>query len=111
MTAIAVAAIAGGVLRPLAILAVAEAVAIASAAAAVHGAARTMEKVAYAELAPSDGEVTEAYQAWAVVSAEVNSREPRWRRVLRYFDVRRLLPRERRQRLVTQHHAAAVTVR
>jgi hypothetical protein len=45
------------------------------------------------------------------VNAEVNSREPRWRRVLRYFDVRRLLPRERRQRLVTQHRAAVLTVR
>ena len=87
------------------------AAALPRAAAAVHGAARTMEKVAYAELAPSDDEVTEAHQAWAVVNAEVNSREPRWRRVLRYFDVRRLLPRERRQRLVTQHRAAVLTVR
>jgi transglutaminase-like putative cysteine protease len=87
------------------------AAALPRAAAAVHGTARTMEKVAYAELPPSDDEVTEAHHAWAVVNAEVNGREPRWSRLLRYFDVRRLLPHERRQRLVTQHRAAALTAR
>jgi transglutaminase-like putative cysteine protease len=87
------------------------AVALPGSAPAIHGAARTMEKVAYAEMAPSAGEVTEARDAWAAVNAEVNGREPFWRRIARYFDVRRLLPRERRQRLITQHHAAALTAR
>ncbi len=87
------------------------AVALPGAAPAIHGAARTMEKVAYAEMAPSADEVTEARDAWAAVNAEVNGREPFWRRIARYFDVRQLLPRERRQRLITQHHAAALTAR
>jgi transglutaminase-like putative cysteine protease len=87
------------------------AAALPRSGAAVHGAARTMEKVAYAELAPSDDEVTEAHHAWAVVNAEVTCREPRWHRILRYFDVRQLLPRERRQRLVTQQRAAPLIAR
>ncbi|MGH9113140.1 MAG: DUF4129 domain-containing protein, partial [Acidimicrobiales bacterium] len=87
------------------------ALALPRSAAAIHDAAHTMEKVAYAEVAPSSDEVVAANHAWAAVNAEINGREPLWRRILRYVDVRQLLPREHRQRLVTQHHAATLTAR
>jgi transglutaminase-like putative cysteine protease len=74
-------------------------------AEAVQGAARTLERVAYAEEAPTPDDVANAQRAWASVNAEVNQWEPRWPRVFRYFDIRQLRRRDRRSRLVTRHHA------
>jgi hypothetical protein len=74
-------------------------------AEAVQGAARTLERVAYAEQAPTRAEVTNAQRAWSLVSAEVSRWEPWWPRVFRYFDIRQLRRRDRPTRLVTQHHA------
>ena len=74
-------------------------------AEAVQGAARTLERVAYAEQAPTPDEVANAQRAWALVSAEVSGWEPWWPRVFRYFDIRQLRRRDRPTRLVTQHHA------
>lgn len=67
--------------------------------------ARTLERIAYAEEAPTPDDVANARRAWASVNAEVNQWEPRWPRVFRYFDIRQLRRRDRRTRLVTQHHA------
>jgi transglutaminase-like putative cysteine protease len=72
---------------------------------AVQGMARTMERIAYAEEGPAPGDVADAHRAWSSVNAEVNQWEPRWPRVFRYFDIRQLRRRDRRTRLVTQHHA------
>ena len=79
--------------------------AVPRSGAAVQGVARTMERIAYAEEAPTPDDAANARRAWASVNAEVNQWEPRWPRVFRYFDIRQLRPRDRRTRLVTQHHA------
>lgn len=71
---------------------------------AVQGMARTMERIAYAEEAPTPDDVATARRAWTAANAEVNQWEPRWPRVLRYVDIRQLRRRDRRTRLVTQHH-------
>jgi hypothetical protein len=78
---------------------------------AVQGMARTMERIAYAEEAPTPDAVANAQRAWASVNAEVNRWEPRWPRVSRHFDVRQLRRRDRRTRLVTQHQAVVAAGR
>jgi transglutaminase-like putative cysteine protease len=71
----------------------------------VQGLARTMERIAYAEEPPTADDVANAERAWSSVNAEVNRWEARWPRVFRYLDIRQLRRRDRRTRLVTQHHA------
>ena len=78
---------------------------------AVQGMARTMERIAYAEEAPTPDAVANAQRAWASVNAEVNRWEPRWPRVSRHFDFRQLRRRDRRTRLVTQHQAVVAAGR
>ena len=78
---------------------------------AVQGMARTMERIAYAEEAPTPDDVANARRAWSSVNAEVNRWEPRWPRVWRYIDIRQLRRRDRRTRLVTQHHAVVAAGR
>ncbi|HEY6697871.1 MAG TPA: DUF3488 and transglutaminase-like domain-containing protein, partial [Acidimicrobiales bacterium] len=78
---------------------------------AVQGLARTLERIAYAEEAPTPDDVANAQRAWTSVNAEVNQWEPRWPRVFRYFDIRQLRRRDRRTRLVTQHHAVVAAGR
>jgi transglutaminase-like putative cysteine protease len=80
-------------------------------APSIHAVARTMEKIAYAELPPSEDEVAQAQQMWREVVAELNRRQPWWRRVLSYLDVRQLRRRDRRERLVMQHYAVVVPAR
>jgi Transglutaminase-like superfamily/Domain of unknown function (DUF4129) len=70
----------------------------------VQGLARTMERLAYAEQPPTSDDVADAQRTWSSVNAEINRWEPRWPRVFRYFDIRQLRRRDRRTRLVTQHH-------
>jgi transglutaminase-like putative cysteine protease len=72
---------------------------------AVQGMARSLERIAYAEERPTPEDVATAQRASASVKAEVNQWEPRGPRVFRYFDIRQLRRRDRRTRLVTQHHA------
>jgi Transglutaminase-like superfamily/Domain of unknown function (DUF4129) len=78
---------------------------------AVQGLARTLERIAYAEEAPTPDDVANAQRAWTSVNAEVNQWEPRWPRVFRYFDIRQLRRRDRRTRLVTHHHAVVAAGR
>ncbi len=78
---------------------------------AVQEMARTMERLAYAEEAPTPADVAAAERAWSSVNAEVNRWEPRWPRVFRYLDIRQLRRRDRRTRLVTQHHAVVAVGR
>jgi transglutaminase-like putative cysteine protease len=77
----------------------------------VQGLARTMERIAYAEEPPTPGDVANAQRAWSSVNAEINRWEPRWPRVFRFFDIRQLRRRDRRTRLVTQHHAVVAAGR
>jgi transglutaminase-like putative cysteine protease len=77
----------------------------------VQGLARTMERLAYAEQPPNSDDVANARRTWSSVNAEINRWEPRWPRVFRYFDIRRLRRRDRRSRLVTQHHAVVAAGR
>jgi transglutaminase-like putative cysteine protease len=79
--------------------------AVPPAGEAVQGLARTMERIAYAEEVPRPDDVANAQRAWSSVNTEVNRWEPRWPRVFRYIDIRQLRRRDRRTRLVTQHHA------
>jgi len=85
--------------------------AVPRSAEAVQRVARTMERIAYAEEAPTADDVASAQRAWASVKAEVNRWEPWWPRLFRYFDVRQLRRRDRRTRLVTQHHAVVAAGR
>jgi transglutaminase-like putative cysteine protease len=85
--------------------------AVPRSAEPVQRVARTMERIAYAEEAPTADDVANAQRAWASVKAEVNGWEPWWPRVFRYFDVRQLRRRDRRIRLVTQHHAVVAAGR
>jgi transglutaminase-like putative cysteine protease len=78
---------------------------------AVQRMARCMERLAYAEQTPTSDDVAGAQGALASVHAEVNRWEPRWPRVFRYFDIRQLRRRDRRTRLVTQHHAVVAAGR
>jgi transglutaminase-like putative cysteine protease len=77
----------------------------------VQGLARTMERIAYAEEPPTTDDLANARRTWSSVNAEINRWEPRWPRVFRYFDVRQLRRRDRRTRLVTQHHAVVAAGR
>jgi transglutaminase-like putative cysteine protease len=85
--------------------------AVPRSAEAVQHVARTMERIAYAEVAPTPDDVANAQRAWTSVKAEINQWEPWWPRVFRYFDVRQLRRRDRRTRLVTQHHAVVTAGR
>jgi transglutaminase-like putative cysteine protease len=85
------------------------AAALPGSAAPIQGVARTMERVAYADATPTPEEVVEARRVGASVNTELRGQEPRWQRLLRYFDIRQLRRQDRRARLVTQH-AAAVAV-
>jgi hypothetical protein len=82
--------------------------AVPRSAEPVQRVARTMERLAYAEQAPTPDDVATAQRAWASVKAEINGWEPWWPRVYRYFDFRQLRRRDRRTRLVTQHHPVVV---
>jgi transglutaminase-like putative cysteine protease len=73
--------------------------------------ARTMERIAYAEEPATTDDVANAQRTWSSVNAEINRWEPRWPRVFRYFDIRQLRRRDRRTRLVTQHHAVVAAGR
>jgi hypothetical protein len=86
-------------------------VAVPQSGEAVQGMARTMERIAYAEEGPTPGDVAQAQRAWSSVNAEVNRWEPLWPRVFRWFDIRVLRRRDRRTRLVTQHHAVVAAGR
>jgi hypothetical protein len=77
----------------------------------VQGLARTMERTAYAEELPTTDDVANAQRTWSSVNAEINRWEPRWPRLFRYFDIRQLRRRDRRTRLVTQHHAVVAAGR
>jgi hypothetical protein len=77
----------------------------------VQGLARTMERIAYAEEPPTPGDVANAQRAWSSVNAEINRWEARWPRAFRFFDIRQLRRRDRRTRLVTQHHAVVAAGR
>ncbi|HKA85814.1 MAG TPA: DUF3488 and transglutaminase-like domain-containing protein [Acidimicrobiales bacterium] len=79
--------------------------AVPRSGAAVQGMARAMERIAYAEEGPTPDDVAGAQRAAASVKSEVNQWEPRGPRVFRYFDIRQLRSRDRRSRLITQHHA------
>lgn len=77
-------------------------------AEAIRAVARTMERAAYAEEAPTPDEVANARKAWASLMAEINRWESWWARLVRYFDIRQLRRRDARTRLVTEHHAVVV---
>jgi hypothetical protein len=62
--------------------------------------ALAMELITYAEVAATDDDVDTAAEASAAVTEVANRREPWWRRVLVWFDARRLW-RPRTTRLVT----------
>jgi len=85
--------------------------AVPRSAEAVQEAARTLERIAYAEEAPTPDDVANAEGARAAVNAEVNQWEPRWPQVFRYVDIRQLRRRDRRTRLVTQHHTVVAAGR
>jgi transglutaminase-like putative cysteine protease len=80
-------------------------------AEAIQAVARTMERAAYAEEAPTPDEVANARKAWASLMAEINRWESWWARLVRYFDIRQLRRRDARTRLVTQHHAVVAAGR
>jgi transglutaminase-like putative cysteine protease len=77
------------------------AVALPGSADAARGMAHTMERIAYAEVPPTDDEVTAAQAGSAALAAEAERRLPWPTRIGGWFDVRRL--RRKRQRLVASH--------
>ena len=70
-------------------------------APAIADLARRMEVVAYAESAPTVEELAAAERDWAAIQGEINKRQGWPRRILRWFDVRRLFGPQRRTRIVT----------
>jgi transglutaminase-like putative cysteine protease len=73
---------------------------VPGAAGAVRTVARHMDKVAYAELAPTPGDVAAAGRAGTVIQGALRARLSLGQRIARHFDVRRLRsPHRRRARL------------
>ena len=70
-------------------------------APAIAALARRMEVVAYAESAPTAEELAAAERDRAAIQGEINKRQGWPRRILRWFDVRRLFGPQRRTRIVT----------
>jgi transglutaminase-like putative cysteine protease len=70
--------------------------------------ARVMEQATYAERPPSPEDVAMVASAAGRVTAAVARRQPWWRRIGRYLDVRRLLPRRETARR-SAHGAARST--
>ena len=66
------------------------ATAMPTTADAARGMAHTMERIAYAEQAPSDEEVTGAEEGSAAVSAEATRRQSWSQRLVAHFDIRRV---------------------
>jgi transglutaminase-like putative cysteine protease len=87
------------------------AAALPGSADAVQRAARAVERLAYAEESPTAEQVAQARRAWTSVRSEVNRRETRWARLVRWLDIRQLRRRDRRSRLVTHHDAAVAAPR
>jgi transglutaminase-like putative cysteine protease len=79
--------------------------ALPGSSVAIQDLARTMESIAYAEATPSADQVARAERAWATTVGEANRRQPWPRRILKYFDVRKLFAR-RTQRLVAHQGPA-----
>ena len=77
------------------------AVALPGSADAARGMAHTMERIAYAEVPPTDDEVTAAQAGSAALTAEAERRLPWHTRIAGWFDARRL--RRKRQRRVASH--------
>jgi transglutaminase-like putative cysteine protease len=76
------------------------AAAFPDSAPAIADLARRMEVVAYAESAPTAEQLASVERDWAVIQAEINQRQGWPRRILRWFDVRRLFGPHRRTRIV-----------
>jgi transglutaminase-like putative cysteine protease len=78
-------------------------------APAIADLARRMEVVAYAESAPTAEQVAAAERDWAAIQGEINKRQGWARRILRWFDVRRLVGPHRPTRIVAGTGTAAAT--
>jgi transglutaminase-like putative cysteine protease len=79
-------------------------------APAIDDLARRMEVVAYAESAPTGAQVAAVERDSAAIQSEVNKRRGWPRRILQWFDVRRLLGPLQRTRIVAGTGTAAATV-
>jgi transglutaminase-like putative cysteine protease len=79
-------------------------------APAIDDLARRMEVVAYAESTPTAEQVAAVERDWAAIQGEVNKRQGWPRRILRWFDVRRLFGPQPRTRIVAGSGAAAASV-
>jgi len=79
-------------------------------APAIDDLARRMEVVAYAESTPTAEQVAAVERDWAAIQGEVNKRQGWPRRILRWFDVRRLFGPQLRTRIVAGSGAAAASV-
>ncbi|HEX6425982.1 MAG TPA: DUF3488 and transglutaminase-like domain-containing protein [Acidimicrobiales bacterium] len=77
------------------------AAALPGSAARIQQFARSVEKLAYAEVPPDDDEAARLTRQWAAIVAEANRLRPWHHRALSYLDVRQLV-RGRRARLVAQ---------
>jgi transglutaminase-like putative cysteine protease len=77
------------------------AAAFPDSAPAIADLAHRMEVVAYADAAPTAEQVAAAERDRAAIQGEVNRRQGWPRRILRWFDVRRLFGPHRRTRIVT----------
>jgi len=78
------------------------ATAMPTTADAARGIAHTMERIAYAEQAPTEEEVAGAEEGSAAVTAEAQRRQPWTTRLVAHFDIRRVR-RIRPSRLVASH--------
>jgi transglutaminase-like putative cysteine protease len=76
------------------------AAAFPDSAPAIADLARRMEVVAYAESAPTAEQLASVERDWAAIQADINQRQGWPRRILRWFDVRRLFGPHRRTRIV-----------
>ena len=74
---------------------------------AIADLARRMEVVAYAESAPTADELAAAERDGAAIQGEINKRQGWPRRILRWFDVRRVVGPQRRTRIVAGVSTAA----
>jgi transglutaminase-like putative cysteine protease len=85
------------------------AAALPDCAPAIDDLARRMEVVAYAESAPTGAQVAAVERDRAAIQSEVNKRRGWPRRILRWFDVRRLLGPLQRTRIVAGSGTATAT--
>jgi hypothetical protein len=70
-------------------------------AASIELLAGSIERVTYGEVEPSEDEAARVAQASAVIGVAAARRQPLYRRVLSYLDVRRLVPEPDRARRTT----------